>query len=141
VQFIVDAQLPDALVRQLVALGHDAVHVKELPDAGDTPDAAVIAFADREGRVVVTKDNDFRYSHEVHGRPARLLHVALGNMRNRDLLAHISAHQTDIIAAFEIADFVELGATGLTLHRPRPPADEQTEPQADNEQDGNGQSD
>ncbi|MCV7052056.1 DUF5615 family PIN-like protein [Mycobacterium heidelbergense] len=33
-KFIVDAQLPDALVRHLVALGHDAVHVKQRPANG-----------------------------------------------------------------------------------------------------------
>ncbi len=118
-RFIVDAQLPDALARHLAGLGHDAVHVKGLPQAGDTSDAEITAFADREGRVVVTKDDDFRYSYEVAARPARLLYVALGNMRNRELIGHISAHQADIVAAFEFADFVEIDANGLRLHRRR----------------------
>lgn len=115
-KFIVDAQLPDALARYLAGLAHDAVHVKQLPKAGDTPDAEIIAYADREERVVVTKDDDFRHSHEVNGRPARLRYITLGNMRNRELLAHSSAHDADLLAAFTVSDFVELGATGLTLH-------------------------
>lgn len=116
-KFIIDAQLPDALARHLTALGHDAIHVKQMPKAGDTPDAEIIALADHQRRVVVTKDDDFRYSYEVTGRPAQLLYITLGNMRNRELFAHIATHQADIIAAFELADFVELGAIGLTMHQ------------------------
>lgn len=62
-KFIIDAQLPDALARHLTALGHDAIHVKQMPKAGDTPDAEIIALADHQRRVVVTKDDDFRYSY------------------------------------------------------------------------------
>jgi len=37
VRFFIDAQLPRILVERLIELGHDAVHVTELPKAGDTP--------------------------------------------------------------------------------------------------------
>lgn len=127
-KFTIDAQLPDALARHLIALGHDALHVKRMPDGGNTSDAEIIAFADQEGRAVVTKDNDFRYGHEVNGRPARLLYIGLGNMRNRDLLAHITAHHTEVVTAFGLADFVELTANGLTLHRRHPTASKQIAP-------------
>ncbi len=40
----------------------------------------------------------------------------LGNLRNVELLAHVTAHRDVIIAAFAEADFIELGTTGLTLH-------------------------
>ncbi len=115
-QFIVDAQLPRALADRLIELGHDAVHVKELPKAGDTPDGEIARYADEHGLVVVTKDDDFRHTHLTSGRPTRLLQVTLGNLRNRDLLAHVTTHHDAIIAAFGEADFLELGATGLTLH-------------------------
>jgi predicted nuclease of predicted toxin-antitoxin system len=115
-KFIVDAQLPRILQAHLNGLGHDALHVKDLPRSGDTSDSEITAFADAEDRIVVTKDSDFRHTHETGGHPNRLLYVTLGNLRNRDLLAHVSAHQAAIIAAFDDADFVELGESGLTLH-------------------------
>lgn len=59
---VVDAQLPPRLARHLVALGHDAVHVESLPGGESQPDADIAAYADAEGRVVVTKDADFRHS-------------------------------------------------------------------------------
>lgn len=65
---------------------------------------------------MVTKDDDFRHTHLTGGRPARLLQITLGNLRNRDLLAHVTTHHDAVVAAFDEADFVELGAAGLTLH-------------------------
>jgi predicted nuclease of predicted toxin-antitoxin system len=44
-------------------LGHDAVHVAELPGGLSQPDPEIAAFADAEERVVVTRDSDFRHSH------------------------------------------------------------------------------
>jgi hypothetical protein len=48
---VVDAQLPRALANHLLASGHDAIHVKELPSAGDTTDAEIGGHArdDRAG--------------------------------------------------------------------------------------------
>ena len=68
-RFIVDAQLPRVLVSRLRELGHDAIHVKRVPDAGDTSDAEISRMADADERIVVTKDADFRHSHETGGHP------------------------------------------------------------------------
>jgi predicted nuclease of predicted toxin-antitoxin system len=116
VRFIVDAQLPYVLASQLRELGHDAIHVKRLPDAGHTTDAEITRVADAEGRVVVTKDADFRHTHETDGHPRRLLMIAVGNVRNRDLLELIKQHHDTITAALDRSDFVELGRTSVTLH-------------------------
>lgn len=115
-RFVIDAQLPDALAKHLEQLGHDAIHVKRLPAGGDTSDSEVTRFADAEDRVVVTKDSDFRHTHETGGHPTRLLLITVGNMRNRELLALITDHHGAIVRAFDQAEFVELGVNALTLH-------------------------
>ena len=115
-KFIVDAQLPRILVTHLIGLGHDTVHVKDLPNAGETSDSEITAFADRNDRIVVTKDADFRHTHETTGRPARLLLIRTGNIRNRDLLAHILTHHAAITSAFAESDFIEFDNTSLILH-------------------------
>lgn len=56
-------------------LGHDSKHVKEYAGGPTMDDAQIARIADGEGRVVVTKDDDFRISHLLKGTPARLLHV------------------------------------------------------------------
>lgn len=81
-KFIVDAQLPRILKTHLNDLGHDAIHVEDLPKAGDPPDSELTAFADSGDRVVVTKDRDFRHMHEIGGHPTRLLHITLGKVNH-----------------------------------------------------------
>lgn len=112
-KFLVDAQLPARLARALTKAGHDAKHTTELPDGNHSSDSDVTAFADAEDRVVVSKDADFRISHQLHGRPRRLLIVAIGNVTNNDLLAAFDVHLEVIVAAFEDADRVEIRATQI----------------------------
>jgi hypothetical protein len=63
VKFLVDAQLPRRAVGWLAAAGCDAVHTLDLPNGNRTTDVEIIDTADREQRVVVTKDADFVDSH------------------------------------------------------------------------------
>ncbi|MGL4174999.1 MAG: DUF5615 family PIN-like protein [Dermatophilaceae bacterium] len=56
-----------------------------------TSDARIAEVADEEGRVVVTKDRDFRDAHLLSGSPRRLLVVATGNITNTALLALFNA--------------------------------------------------
>ncbi len=83
-RFVVDNQLPPRLSRFLADAGHDAVHVTMVGlDAAD--DQTVWAWAIREARVLVSKDEDFLYFAHRQGDRGRLLWVRLGNCR-RDVL-------------------------------------------------------
>ena len=62
-KFLVDAQLPARLAQSLSSAGHDALHTTELLDGNRTTDGRVAELADDEGRIVVTKDRDFRDGH------------------------------------------------------------------------------
>ena len=62
-KFLIDAQLPARLAEFLNQAGHDAVHTVELPDGNRSTDTQIAQSADTEGRVVVTKDRDFRDGH------------------------------------------------------------------------------
>ena len=85
--FLVDAQLPQRMTAWLTAAGCNAVHTLDLPDANRTTDVQINELADREQRIVVTKDADFVDSHLLQGRPARLLLISTGNIGNRSLEA------------------------------------------------------
>lgn len=115
-KFLVDAQLPRRLARRLGELGHDAVHTLDLPAGNRTTDAAISALADREGRVVVTKDADFVASFALARRPAKLLVVSTGNITNAELVALLLANLPAIVAAFDAHDHVELSRTALIIH-------------------------
>lgn len=114
--FLIDQQLPHALARHLVGLGHDARHVKDYPGGTTLDDTDIAGIADDEGRVVVTKDEDFRVAHLLNRPPARLLHVTCGNISTRDLLALIDRNHSELVAVIDEYSLVELDRRGIVIH-------------------------
>lgn len=115
-KFLVDAQLLRRLAKWLAGQGCDALHTLDLPQANASTDDEVTDFADRDGRVVVTKDSDFVQSHILRSRPQRLWLISTGNMRNQDLESLIAKHWLAMQDALSICRFVELSTIGLILH-------------------------
>jgi predicted nuclease of predicted toxin-antitoxin system len=116
VKFLVDAQLPAQLATLLSSAGHDAVHTIQLPDANRTTDSEIARIADTDGRVVVSKDRDFRDSHLLQGTPQYLLIISTGNISNADLLALVAEHLASIVTALGQATLVELRPRELVIH-------------------------
>jgi predicted nuclease of predicted toxin-antitoxin system len=115
VNFLVDAQLPRRVTAWLAAAGSDAVHTLDLPDANRSTDEQVNDLADREQRVVVTKDADFVNTHILRGRPAKLLLVSTGNVSNSALEALMVPLIPDIVREFATHSFLELGPSGIVV--------------------------
>ena len=113
--FLVDAQLPRRMTTWLAAAGCDAMHTLDLPDGNRTTDEQINDVADREQRVVVTKDADFVDSHVLRGRPAKLLLISTGTISNRDLEALVVPLIPDIVRELQTHSFIELGPTGLVI--------------------------
>ena len=57
-RFLVDAQLPPALARWLVAAGHETEHVSDC-GLSAASESAIWRLADQIGAIIVTKDEDF----------------------------------------------------------------------------------
>ena len=91
------------------------MHTLDLPDANRTTDMQINDIADREQRVVVTKDADFVDGHLLQGRPAKLLLISTGNISNHDLEAILVPLIPDLIREFQTHAFVELGQTGIVV--------------------------
>ena len=115
-KFLVDAQLPKRFCGWLSEAGHDAVHTLDLPQGNRTTDNQILDVAERDQRIVVTKDDDFVQSFLITGRPARLLLVSTGNIANDRLEMIVRGHILEIVQAFESASFVELGRESLAVH-------------------------
>jgi predicted nuclease of predicted toxin-antitoxin system len=114
-KFLVDAHLPRRMTDWLSAAGCDAVHTLDLPDGNRTTDEQINDVADREQRVVVSKDADFVDGHLLRGRPAKLLLISVGNISNRDLEALVVPLIPDIAREFQTHSFLELGRSGLVI--------------------------
>ena len=98
-RFLVDAQLPPALARQLSSHGHIAEHVVDL-DLATASDAQIRATAADSGAVIVTKDEDFAIHLLLRGGPA-IVWARIGNTRRAALLRRFEAELPKIIAALE----------------------------------------
>ena len=114
-KFLVDAHLPRRLCRQLVEAGHDAIHTTELPAGNRTADGDINQLSVAEGRVVVSKDTDFYYSHLLMQRPQKLLLVRTGNIGVRELCEVFQHHLPEILAALETNSLVELYWTAIRV--------------------------
>lgn len=113
--WLVDTQLPHQLATALKRRGHHALHASELPQGHLTTDQAIIAHADREGAVVVTKDADFIAAYEVKGEPKRLVYVGTGNIRNSELILLIMNYLDLMCEALKDGGLIELDRNGITV--------------------------
>jgi predicted nuclease of predicted toxin-antitoxin system len=115
-KFLIDAQLPRRLIHRLREVGHDAIHTLDLPLGNRSPDQFISEVAEREQRVVVTKDADFVNSFTLYHRPYKLLLVSTGNIKNAELERLFLLNIQQIAMAFEEHDFVELNRTAFIIH-------------------------
>lgn len=90
---LVDAQLPPALCRWLRARGHEARHVTDMLPS-DATDTGIADLVERDGLVLVSKDEDFL----IHRLPDRfvLLWLRCGNASNRALTIWLEARWTEV---------------------------------------------
>jgi predicted nuclease of predicted toxin-antitoxin system len=86
VKFLVDNQLPRALAVYLRRKGMDCQHVLDCGLA-EASDAELRKYATADGRVIVSKDEDFLYLASQPRAKFQLLWVRLGNCRKAALLA------------------------------------------------------
>lgn len=115
-KFIVDAQLPKRFCLWLAEVGHDAIHTLDLPHRNLTTDQEILEIAERDSRVVITKDDDFIQSYFLVGRPPKLLLISTGNISNIALERLIHANLAALIQALEAASFIELGNNAMIVH-------------------------
>ena len=95
-RFLVDAQLPPALTRFIIACGQVGEHVADvgLLRADDEPiwDYAVAASA-----AIVTKDEDYADRRLLEGSGPQIVWLRVGNCSNRALLRWLTPLWTDIL--------------------------------------------
>ena len=84
-KFLVDNQLPAAVARWLGSKGHDAVHVLDV-GLGQAEDRHLWQLALSQGRIMVSKDEDFFLLACRPGETGRLLWLRIGNCRKPALL-------------------------------------------------------
>lgn len=99
-RFLVDAQLPPALVRDLRSAGLEARHVTRL-GPGFLTDESIWRLACKEGWIIVSKDADFVERVLSSEEGACLVWIRLGNTTARALWASLAPVLPDVLKALE----------------------------------------
>ena len=99
-RFLVDAQLPPALARHLVALGHEASHVADI-GLLSARDRDIWDYAGENDAVLITKDEDFVTLRALNRRGPPVVSVRIGNATRRNLIARFAAAFPAVTAAIE----------------------------------------
>ena len=114
-KFIVDAQLPRKFVTWLNEAGHDGLHTLDLPKKNLTSDMELPEVAVYQGRIVISKDDDFVQAYLINGEPSLLL-ISTGNISNLALEVLIKTNLQLISDAFLQSRFVELTVDSIVIH-------------------------
>ena len=115
-KLFVDANLSYKLAILLKSKGFDVLHTDNLPNKERTTDDEIRIVSVEQERIVITKDSDFLDSHLITGKPAKLLYISTGNIKNKNLMELIENHFDKIILLFEIYDLIELNNEGIIVH-------------------------
>lgn len=105
-RFLIDAQLPPALVQWIEARGHECEHVADV-QLLDASDDAIWEFARDRGAVLITKDADFAIRRAMtQGGPPPVVWLRFPNLRTPWLLARMVEPFPRILALLERGDLL-----------------------------------
>jgi predicted nuclease of predicted toxin-antitoxin system len=109
-KFLCDVHISYKICKFLENEGHSAIHVNSILDKWLTKDGAICEYADKNGLIVLTKDEDFRASFILKRKPKKLLRVVLGNISNQKLI-DILDKSLNLIEKIDLNEsfFVEIG--------------------------------
>ena len=105
-KFIIDAHLPRSVGDSFKLLGYEVIHTKDLPKGNATKDKDIIIIASVDG-VVISKDEDFYQSFLLYGRPPKLVHVKVGNMKLKEvssLFRRIAPKIVDLLGQHDLIE-------------------------------------
>jgi predicted nuclease of predicted toxin-antitoxin system len=105
VKFLVDANLPPALVEWLTSEGYEAQHVAGL-GLENAPDRAIWPYAQASSACIVTKDEDFVLLQSLDSAGPAVVWIRIGNAVRNVLLRRLSAVWPDVVAALTRGDKV-----------------------------------
>ncbi len=102
-KFLVDNQLPPALVRFLRTRGHDAIHVADA-NLDSATDLQIWNFASENDSVIISKDEDFLHLSTSNQPGPAFVWVRLGNCRTDALLAAFESVLLELVKSLDAGD-------------------------------------
>ena len=101
----------------MIERGHDVIHTMDLPNQQFTSDQEIINKAEKENRIVISKDNDFFKQNLIKGIPKRILFITTGNIVNKELIRLLELNIETIESLFESDNkIIEINNHSITVH-------------------------
>lgn len=99
-KFLVDQQLPPALLSWLRARGYDAEHVRDI-GLRDAPDGDIWRAALDRGATIITKDADFADRRGAAASGPQVVWLRIGNSTAPELLAWLDKSWSRVESALK----------------------------------------
>ncbi len=115
-KLLIDAQLPRRIAYRFREAGYDCLHTLDLSMGNRTSDESLLALANDDNRIIVTKDADFVDSFMLYRHPNKLLLISTGNIKNAELEQLLLDNIIKIAEAFASNSFVEITRSTLIVH-------------------------
>lgn len=91
-RFLCDVHISLKISKKIEKLGFQSEHVNNILNKWNTKDSEIIDYADKHNLIVITKDQDFKHTFLLMGKPKKLIKVSLGNISNEKLFQSIESH-------------------------------------------------
>lgn len=105
INFLIDAQLPTGLARNLEGRGFRANHVNQI-GLGVAEDEKIWAYARKTGATLMTKDQDFVSFCRRESTGPSVVWIRLGNIANQPLWRTIDPILEEIVEALNAGERV-----------------------------------
>lgn len=115
-KFLCDVHISYKIVRHLINLGFEAIHINDILNKSETKDSDICKYADQNDYVVITKESDFRNSFLVKQTPNKLIKISLGNISN-SALQNIFSSKINFITGLSDRKYflLEIGPDNINL--------------------------
>lgn len=114
-KFLVDEQLPIALVKWLTGQGYDVIHATALGKSIKITDKDVCKESMLNQRVVISKDIDFLNTYLISKQPWKLIYLTTGNTSNKVLIELFQSNLKQLIELFGKANVIELNQQNILV--------------------------
>jgi predicted nuclease of predicted toxin-antitoxin system len=105
IRFLVDAQLPPALAKNLARRGYPSEHVNRIR-LGAATDTEIWAYVARNGATLMTKDEDFAALARSRRSGPQVVWIRIGNIANAALWQAIEPALEEIIESLQAGERV-----------------------------------
>jgi len=93
------------------------IHTLELAQQNRTPDPFLLGLANKEARVLISKETDFEITYELGQGPPKLLLLTTGNIHSDELLALFVRPEEALFRSSNQHTFIELSRSQLIVHK------------------------